>query len=156
MRHQTPDAHPTSRFGMTMRRNLVAPTLYHKKQMGVYRTHEWLLCGGSHSIAFPRFEVILNIISKEDIAYCVTISDISHCTCLDFTKISSQLFGKVREWVYCEHCFHVFRFLCKVDSDNDKFIHASKYTFDEVMRLLELVGGVDCEWCSEIWLCPHA
>ena len=29
-------------------------------------------------------------------------------------------------------------FLCKVDYDNNKFIYAPMYTYNEVMRLLEL------------------
>jgi hypothetical protein len=40
-------------------------------------------------IPYPGVGVIINIVSKEDITYCVTIGNIPHCTCLDFTKMSS-------------------------------------------------------------------
>jgi hypothetical protein len=44
--------------------------------------------------------------------------------------------------VYCKHLYYVFRFLCKVDYDIDKFIHAPSYFYNEVMRLLELSSVV--------------
>ena len=47
--------------------------------------------------------------------------------------------------MYCKHLYYVFRFLCKVDYGNDKFIHAPTYSYNEVMRLLELVGVVAFE-----------
>ena len=36
-------------------------------------------------------------------------------------------------------------FFSKVEYESDKFIHAPTYTYNEVMRLLELVGVVECE-----------
>jgi hypothetical protein len=47
--------------------------------------------------------------------------------------------------VYCKHLYYVFRILCKVDYKSDKFIHAPTYTYNEVMRLLELASVVECE-----------
>ena len=47
----------------------------------------------------PQARMIINIVSKEDIPYHVTIGDIPHCTCPDFTKMSSQALGKKRKWV---------------------------------------------------------
>ena len=35
--------------------------------------------------------------------------------------------------------------MCKVDNNNDKFIHAPMYTFNEIMQLLELPNVVKCE-----------
>jgi hypothetical protein len=100
---------------------------------------------GVIAIPYPGFGVIINIVSKHDITYHVTIGDIPHCTCPDFTKISAHALGKKGKWMYCKHFYYVFRFLCKVDSDSDKFIHAPTYTYNEVMRLLELAGIVECE-----------
>ena len=39
----------------------------------------------------------------------------------------------------------MFRILCKVDYDSDKFIHAPMYTYIEVMLQLEFVGVVESE-----------
>ena len=91
------DAHPTSRVGKTLRRNLVAPTIYHKNKWEITRLMNGYYVVGVIAIAFPRCEVIINIVFKEDIAYHVIISDISHCTCPNFTKWSSLVFGKERE-----------------------------------------------------------
>ena len=49
---------------------------------------------GVTAISYPRCEVLINIVSKEDIAYCVTIGDILQCTCLDLTKMLAQSLGR--------------------------------------------------------------
>jgi hypothetical protein len=95
-------------------------------------------------IPYRGFGVLINIVSKEDITYRVTIGDMPHCTCFDFNKMSSQSLGNKEKWVYCKHFYYVFRFLCKVNYDSDKFIHAPKYSYNEIMRLLELAGVVEC------------
>jgi hypothetical protein len=100
---------------------------------------------GVTAIPYPRFGVLFNIVSKDNIKYFVTIADMPHCTCLDFTKMSSQSLGKKGKWVYCKHLYYVFRFLCKVDYSSDKFIHAPTYSYNEVMQVLELAGVVECE-----------
>jgi hypothetical protein len=46
------------------------------------------------AIPYPSFGVIINIVSNEDVTYRVTIGDIPHCTCPDFTKMSSHALGK--------------------------------------------------------------
>ena len=63
-----------------------------------------------------------------------------HCTCLNFTKMSSQSLGKKGKYVYCKHLYYVFRLLCKVDYDWNKFIYAPMYSYIKVMQLLELAG----------------
>lgn len=37
------------------------------------------------------------------------------------------------------------KILYKMDYNNDKFIHAPKYSYNEVMQLLEFVGVIECE-----------
>jgi hypothetical protein len=100
---------------------------------------------GVTAISYPNFGVIMNIVFKEDVTHLVTFGNIPHCTCPDFTKISSHALGKKGKCVYCKHLHYVFRFLCKVDYERDKFIHAPTYTYNEVIRLLELVGIVESE-----------
>jgi hypothetical protein len=140
-----PDAHPTFRFGKTVRRNPTAPLADHKNKWESAGLMEGYYVVGVTAIPYPGFGVIINIVSKHDITYHVTIGDIPHCTCPDFTKMSSHALGKKGKWVYCKHLYYVFRFLCKVDYESDKFIHAPTYTYNEVMRLLELAGIVECE-----------
>ena len=140
-----PDAHPTFKFGKTVRRNPIVPMAYYKNKWESVGLMDGYYVVGVTAIPYPGYGVIINIASKEDLTYRITIGDIPHCTCPDFTKMSSQALGKKGKWVYCKHLYYVFRFLCKVDYESDKFIHAPTYTYNEVMRLLELVGVVKCE-----------
>ena len=43
---------------------------------------------GVTAIRYSRFGILINIVSKKDITYLVTIVDMQYCTCLDFTKMS--------------------------------------------------------------------
>jgi hypothetical protein len=138
-----PDAHPTSRFGKSVRRNLAPSTVDHKNKWESAGLMDGYYVVGITVIPYPGFGVLINIVSKEDITYRVTIGDMPHCTCSDFTKMSSQSLGKKGKWVYCKHLYYVFRFLCKVNYDSDNFIHVPTYSYNEVMRLLELAGVVE-------------
>ena len=60
----------------------------------------------------------------------------------DNTKMCYGALCQKRKWVYCKHLYYVFKFIRKVDFDNDKFIHAPTYAYNEVMRFLELVRVV--------------
>jgi hypothetical protein len=91
------------------------------------------------------FGMFINMVSKKDITYCITVGNILHCTCLDFMEMSSHALGKKGKWVYYKHICYVFRFMCKMDYESDKFIHAPTYTHNEVMRLPELASFVVCE-----------
>ena len=44
---------------------------------------------GVIAIPYPIFGVLINVVSKEDIAYLVTTGDILRCICLDVKKMSS-------------------------------------------------------------------
>lgn len=46
--------------------------------------------------------------------------------------------------MYYKHLYYAFRFLCKVDYGNNKFIHAPTYTYNEVLWLFELADIVEC------------
>ena len=85
------------------------------------------------------------IVSKEDIAYHITIDDIPHYTCLDFTKLTFQSLGKKGKWVHCEHRYVGFRFISKVDYDSDGYIHTPTCAYNKVMWVLELAGVVKFE-----------
>lgn len=91
------------------------------------------------AILYPSFGVITNIVLKEDNAYRVKIGDIPLCTYPDFMKLSSHALGNKGEQLYC-----VFKFVCKVNYDNNKFIHAPTYIYNKNMCLLELVGINEC------------
>ena len=79
---------------------------------------------GIATIPHIRFGLLINIVCNEGIAYHVTIGDLPLCTCPNFTKMSSQSLRRKGKGVYCKHLNCVFRILCKVDYNNDKFIHS--------------------------------
>jgi hypothetical protein len=89
-----PDAHPTFRFGKTM--------CYYPTTLLADHKNKWKSAGLMEGyfvvvvtvIPYPGFGVIINIVSKHDITYHVTIGDIPHCTCSDFTKMSSHALEK--------------------------------------------------------------
>lgn len=68
--------------------------------------------------------------------------------------MSSGALGKREKWVYCEHLYYVFQFLCKVDYENNKFIHAPTYAYNKVMRLFELASVVEHKYDGSI-MCIH-
>jgi hypothetical protein len=138
-----PNAHPTSRFGKSVRCNLVPPTVDHKNKWESAGLTDGYYVVGITAIPYPGFGVLINIVFKEDITYRVTIGDMPHCTCFDFTKMSSQSLEKKEKLMYCKHLYYVFRFLYKVDYDSVKFIHAPTYFYNKVMWLLELAGVVE-------------
>lgn len=85
-------------------------------------------------VPYQRFKVINNIVFKEAYSYYVTIGDIPQCTCPNFIKLSSMTLGRnERKWVNCKHLYYMFTFLCKVDWDNDKFMHTPTYKYNEIL-----------------------
>jgi hypothetical protein len=100
----------------------------HKNKWESTRLMDEYYVVGVTTIPYQGLAVIINIISKEDNSYHVTIGNMSQCTCLNFTKTSSGVFGKERE-MYYKRVHHVFQFLYNVDYDNDKFIQAPTYTY---------------------------
>ena len=67
--------------------------------------------------------ILINIFIKEDIAYHVTIGYIPHCTCMDFTKTTSQSLEKKGEMGVPQISLLYVRFMCKMDYKSDKFTH---------------------------------
>ena len=53
--------------------------------------------------------------------------------------------NKENEKLDVKHLYYVFRFMCKVDHNSDKFIHVPTYIYNEIMRLLKLVGVIKFE-----------
>ena len=89
------DTHPTTKFLKTVQRNPTTFMVNHKNKWESAGLMNGYYVGGI-AIPYPRFGVIINIVSKEDISYRIIIGDIPHCTCLDFTKYHLK-FWKERE-----------------------------------------------------------
>lgn len=92
---------------------------------------------GAMAIPYLEYGWIITIGSKEEKTYLVSCPE---CTCLDFAKISSMAGGRFGQWVSCKHLYYIFKFFYKVDYVIDKFIHAPKFNYNEVVHLLNLMG----------------
>jgi hypothetical protein len=84
------NAHPTFRFKKTIHRNLSTLTTYCKRKWESVGLMDGYYVVGVTAIPYLGFGVLLNIVSKDDIAHQVTIGDISHCICPKFRNISSH------------------------------------------------------------------
>ena len=89
-----PDTHPTSRFDKAMCHNLLTLTKIHKYKWERTGLIDGYYMVGVNDIPYPRFGVLINIGSKEDIVYHITIGDIPHCTCPDFIKCHLNVWEK--------------------------------------------------------------
>jgi hypothetical protein len=44
--------------------------------------------------------------------------------------------GKRGQYVNCKHLYYIFRYFCKMNCEDDKFIHSSSLSFNEVKQVL--------------------
>jgi hypothetical protein len=80
-----PIAHPTFKIGKTVRRNTTTPMADHKNKRENATLIEGQYVVWITAIPYPDFGMIINVFSKEDITYHVTIGNIPYCTCPYFT-----------------------------------------------------------------------
>jgi hypothetical protein len=71
--------------------------VYHKKNGESIGLMDGYYVVGVIAIPYPGFGVIINIISKEGVAYHVIIDNILQRTCLDFIKMSSHALKRIRK-----------------------------------------------------------
>jgi hypothetical protein len=143
-----PYTHPTSNYFKIVCWNLSLKLATYKNnwEVAILMNNYYIL--GALSTLCPRFAVIINNISKDDKTHHVTIGSISQCKCPNFTKMSSHVLRKKGKWVYWKHLCNVFKILCKADHNNSKLIHALMYTYNDIMRPLELASVVEHQcWC---------
>ena len=134
------DVHPTSRNSKTMWRNATTSMANHKNKWENAKSMDAYYVVWVTPIPYPCFGVTINIVSKEDNTYRVTIGGIPNAHVWTSPKCQLKLWRK--KWMYCKHLHYVFICLCKVDFKNNEFIHASTSKYNKVMCLLELASVV--------------
>ena len=90
-------------------------------------------------VPYPGYGRIITLDSRNypnQKTYKITVCDFPSCTCDDFVTMSSGALGRRKAWVNCKHLYYVYRFYCKANAEDDKFIHASSLSFNEVQYLL--------------------
>lgn len=99
-----------------------------------------------HAIPYPRYRCVIFLATRKDKSYCVSFTDYPTCTCPNFVKMALEALGKKQQWKYCKHVYYILRYLYKMDYKEDLFMHASNYSFNEVMHILKLANIVEQAW----------
>jgi hypothetical protein len=135
-----PETHPTQRHGKSVRRSTATASGDHRNKWESACLMDGTYITAVTAIPHPGFGAVINLVSKSDQTYVVSISSFPGCSCPDFKTMETTSLGRHRKWVPCKHLYYVFRWLCKMDFNEDSFIHAPTFSYNEVMRTLELCG----------------
>jgi hypothetical protein len=133
-----PDIYPTTRNSKCIRRNANAPTIEHRNKWESARNIKGTVLGVI-VLPFPGLGAIISLESGVDPnkkVYRITISHFPECTCPDFQNMAVGSIGKRGQYVNCKHLYYIFRYFCKMNCEDDKFIHSSSLSFNEVKQLL--------------------
>jgi hypothetical protein len=90
-------------------------------------------------LPFPSLGAIILLesgVEPNKKVYRITISHFPEYTCLDFQNMVVASIGKRGQYVNCKHLYYIFRYFCKMNYEDDKFIHFPSFSFNEVKQLL--------------------
>ena len=90
-------------------------------------------------LPFLGLGVIISLESRVDSnkkVYRITISHYPERTCPDFQNMTIASIRKWGQYVNCKHLYYIFCYFCKMNCEDDKFIHSSSLSFNEVKQLL--------------------
>jgi hypothetical protein len=72
--------------------------------------------------------------------YMVTIFDFLAYTCDYFVNMCAVVLSSKKAWLNYKHLYYVYRYICKGNAQDDKFIHAPTLIFEEVQELLRVTN----------------
>ena len=133
-----PNIYPTTRNSKCIRRIANAPMTKHRNKWESTRNLKGMVLG-IIVLPFLGLGVIISLESKVDPnkkVYQITISHLPKYTCLDFQNMAIGSIGKQGQYVNYKHLYYIFRYFCKMNCEDDKFIHSSSLNFNEVKQLL--------------------
>jgi hypothetical protein len=133
-----PDGHPSTRNSKSIRRNTNASTPKHHNKWESTRNIKGTVLGVT-VLPFPGLGAIISLESRvepDKKVYRITISHFPECTCPDFLNMVVASIGKRVPYVNCKHLYYIFRYFCKMNCEDDKFIHSPSLSFNEVKQLL--------------------
>jgi hypothetical protein len=132
------DIHPTTRNNKSIRQNVNAPTAEHRNKWESARNIKGTVLGVT-ILPFPGLGAIILLesgVEPDKKVYRITISHFPECTCPDFLNMTMALIGKRAPYINCKHLYYIFRYFCKMNCQDDKFIHSLSFSFNEVKQLL--------------------
>jgi hypothetical protein len=132
------DRYPGKRDGKMVKRTATRPNPPQRLSMGSSDTLRARLRSVT-MIPHPGHGCIIGLdsgIPPNVTHYQITISSNSGCSCPAFRKTMTKFRGRV-QFSYCKHVYFILLKVCNRDPDDDLFIHAPTYSFNEVKILLE-------------------
>jgi hypothetical protein len=132
------NVHSTNRHGKTIRRLPSALTVDHPHKWETARNVKAIV-KNVRPVLYLGYGRIITLDSGDypnQKIYKITVCDFPSCTCDDFVTMSSGMLGRRKVWVNCKHLYYVYRFYCKANAKDDKFIHAPNLSFNELQYLL--------------------
>jgi hypothetical protein len=133
-----PDIYPTTRNSKSIRWNANAPTAEHRNKWESARNIKGTVLGVT-VLPFPGLGAIISLefgVEPNKKVYRITISHFPECTCLGFLNMVVASIGKRAPYVNCKHLYYIFHYFCKMNCQDDKFIHSPSFSFNEVKQLL--------------------
>jgi hypothetical protein len=133
-----PEIHPTTQNSKSIRRNVNAPTAKHRNKWERTRNIKGTVLGVT-VLLFLGLGAIISLesgVEHDKKVYRITISHFPECTCPDFLNMAVASIRKRGQYVNCKHLYYIFRYFCKMNCQDDKFIHSPSFSFNEVKQLL--------------------
>jgi hypothetical protein len=133
-----PDIYPTTRNSKSIRRNANAPTIEHCNKWESARIIKGTVFGVT-VLLFLGLGAIISLESEMEPnkkVYRITISHFPECTCLDFLNMAVASIGKQGQYVNSKQLYYIFCYFCKMNCEDDKFIHFPSFSFNEVKQFL--------------------
>jgi hypothetical protein len=132
------DVYPTVRNNQSIRRIANAPTTEQRNKWESAGNIKGQIIGVT-LLPFPGLGAIVSLETGSDHdrhVYQITVGMFPSCICPDFVNMCVSAIGGRQQYVNCKHLYYLYRYFCKVDIYDDKFIHAPSYSFNEVKVLL--------------------
>jgi hypothetical protein len=136
------DTYPSTRRSKAIRRIANAPTTEHRNKWESAGNVKGMILGVT-MLPFPGLGAIISFqsgIEPTQKVYRITLGMYSECTCPDFVDMVVLAIGGRHQYVNCKHLYYLFRYFCKMNPVDDKFIHSPSFSFNEVKLLLIRAG----------------
>ena len=141
---EAPDAFPTLRDGCRIRRLPAG-------KVSIKQRNRWesaaILDARINQVTLIPYPVNGGIVllhckkAQRTTEYRLTIGTTPDCSCEDFKDMFVRT-KKRGAWYYCKHLYYIFHVLCKFHVEDDHFVHAPTFGFNEVKKVMD--RGVGC------------
>ena len=131
-------SHPIKRLRRTMRQNANAPFTDQKNSQMIAQNVKAIM----KSVTFIPYLGHGRIITLESSIFSnqstnmIMIYDFPTCTCDHFVNMYAAALSSRKAWLNYKHFYYVYLYICKTNAEDDKFMHAFTFNFEEVQDFL--------------------